>query len=47
MLISTMNDLPGYVIEEVLGEVFGLTVRSRNVGSQIGARRSVTRFVAG
>jgi uncharacterized protein YbjQ (UPF0145 family) len=37
MLISTMNDLPGYVVEEVLGEVFGLTVRSRNVGSQLGA----------
>ena len=37
MLISTMNDLPGYRIDEVLGEVFGLTVRSRNVGSQIGA----------
>lgn len=37
MLISTMNDLPGYEVEEVLGEVFGLTVRSRNVGSQIGA----------
>lgn len=37
MLISTMNDLPGYEITEVHGEVFGLTVRSRNVGSQIGA----------
>ena len=37
MLISTMNDLPGYEIEEVLGAVFGLTVRSRHVGSQIGA----------
>ncbi len=37
MLISTMNDLPGYEIETVLGEVFGLTVRSRNLGSQIGA----------
>lgn len=32
-----MNDLPGYEIEEVLGEVFGLTVRSRNLGSQLGA----------
>lgn len=32
-----MNDLPGYEITEVLGEVFGLTVRSRNLGSQIGA----------
>lgn len=37
MLISTMNDLPGYQVTEVLGEVFGLTVRSRNVGSQFGA----------
>ena len=37
MLISTMNDVPGQVVEEGLGEVFGLTVRSRNVGSQIGA----------
>ena len=37
MIISTMNDLPGYEVTEVLGEVFGLTVRSRNVGSQIGA----------
>jgi uncharacterized protein YbjQ (UPF0145 family) len=32
-----MNDLPGYSVDEVLGEVFGLTVRSRNLGSQIGA----------
>jgi uncharacterized protein YbjQ (UPF0145 family) len=37
MIITTMNELPGYRIDEVLGEVFGLTVRSRNVGSQIGA----------
>src|SRR3954463_7860530 len=37
MLITTMNDLPGYEIEEVFGEVFGLTVRSRHLGSQIGA----------
>ena len=36
-MITTTNDLPGYEVEEVLGEVFGLTVRSRNVGSQIGA----------
>ena len=37
MIITTMNDLPGYEIEEVLGEAFGLTVRSRNLGSQLGA----------
>src|ERR1700761_3269964 len=37
MLITTMNDIPGYSVEEVFGEVFGLTVRSRNLGSQIGA----------
>jgi uncharacterized protein YbjQ (UPF0145 family) len=37
MLITTANDLPGYEVVETLGEVFGLTVRSRNIGSQFGA----------
>ncbi len=37
MLIVTTNEIPGYVIEEVFGEVFGLTVRSRNAFSQFGA----------
>ncbi len=37
MLIATTNELPGYEITEVLGEVFGLTVRSRNAFSQMGA----------
>ena len=37
MIITTMNELPGYTIDEVYGEAFGLTVRSRNIGSQIGA----------
>ena len=37
MLITTGNDLPGYQVTELLGEVFGLTVRSRNIGSQLGA----------
>ncbi len=37
MLIATTNDLPGYQITEVFGEVFGLTVRSRNAFSQFGA----------
>ena len=37
MLISTMNDVPGRQITEVLGEVTGLTVRSRNAGVQFGA----------
>lgn len=37
MIIVTTNDLPGYEVTEVMGEVFGLTVRSRNLGSQIGA----------
>ena len=37
MLVSTTNELPGQEIVEVLGEVMGLTVRSRNIGSQIGA----------
>jgi uncharacterized protein YbjQ (UPF0145 family) len=37
MLIATTNDLPGYDIVTVYGEVFGLTVRSRNAFSQMGA----------
>ncbi len=37
MLITTMNDVPGSVVDEVYGEVFGLTVRSRNAFSQFGA----------
>jgi len=37
MIVTTMNDIPGYEIDEVYGEVMGLTVRARNVGSQIGA----------
>jgi uncharacterized protein YbjQ (UPF0145 family) len=32
-----MNDIPGYEVDEVFGEVMGLTVRSRNIGSQFGA----------
>jgi uncharacterized protein YbjQ (UPF0145 family) len=37
MLITTTNDVPGHEITDVYGEVFGLTVRSRNIGSQLGA----------
>jgi uncharacterized protein YbjQ (UPF0145 family) len=37
MLIATTNEIAGHEIEEVFGEVFGLTVRSRNIGSQFGA----------
>jgi len=38
IVVTTMNDLPGYRVDEVYGEVFGLTVRSRNIGSDIGAQ---------
>jgi uncharacterized protein YbjQ (UPF0145 family) len=37
MLVVTTNDIPGWEIQRVCGEVFGLTVRSRNVFSQLGA----------
>ena len=37
MIVTTMNDLPGYEVVEVHGEVFGLIVRARNVFSNIGA----------
>jgi uncharacterized protein YbjQ (UPF0145 family) len=37
ILVTTTNDVPGYRVTQVFGEVMGLTVRSRNIGSQIGA----------
>jgi uncharacterized protein YbjQ (UPF0145 family) len=37
IIITTMNDLPGYEVVEVYGEVFGLIVRARNAFSNIGA----------
>ena len=37
MIVVTTNDLPGWQIDEVIGEVWGLTVRSRNAFSQMGA----------
>jgi uncharacterized protein YbjQ (UPF0145 family) len=37
VLVVTTNDIPGFRVEKVIGEVFGLTVRSRHLGSQIGA----------
>jgi uncharacterized protein YbjQ (UPF0145 family) len=37
IIVSTMNDLPGYEVVEVYGEVFGLIARARNVFSNIGA----------
>ena len=33
MIVTTMNDIPGYQVDEVYGEVMGLTVRARTVGS--------------
>ena len=37
ILVVTTNDVSGYVVEEVYGEVFGLIVRSRNMFGNIGA----------
>jgi uncharacterized protein YbjQ (UPF0145 family) len=37
ILIVTTNDVPGYEITKVHGEVCGLIVRARNVFSNVGA----------
>lgn len=37
VLVVTTNDVPGHRVEQVIGEIFGLTVRSRHIGTQIGA----------
>lgn len=38
ILVVTTNELPGYRITQVHGEVFGLTVRARNAFSNIGSQ---------
>lgn len=54
MIIVTTNDVPGYRITRTMGETFGLTVRSRNIGSNItaglkslagGELRSITQLL--
>ncbi len=37
VIVVTTNELPGYEVKEVYGEVFGLIVRTRNIFSNIGA----------
>ena len=37
VVTTTTNDIPGYKITKVYGEVFGLIVRSRNIFSNVGA----------
>jgi uncharacterized protein YbjQ (UPF0145 family) len=37
VLIVTSNDIPGATITRTIGEVFGLTVRSRHIGSNFAA----------
>jgi uncharacterized protein YbjQ (UPF0145 family) len=37
IIVVTTNDIPGYEVVEVYGEVFGLIVRSRNIFSNIGS----------
>ena len=37
VMVTTTNNMPGYEIVEVYGEVFGLIVRSRNIFGNIGA----------
>lgn len=37
MLIVTINEVPGHRIEQALGQVFGLVVRSRGLGGNLAA----------
>jgi len=37
IIVVTTNELPGYEVVEVYGEVFGLIVRARNAFSNVGA----------
>ncbi|CAM5359597.1 heavy metal-binding domain-containing protein [Streptomyces canarius] len=37
VLVVTTNDVPGHDVKQVIGEVIGLTVRTRRLGARIGA----------
>jgi uncharacterized protein YbjQ (UPF0145 family) len=37
VIVVTTNHLPGFEVVQVVGEVFGLVVRARNVFSNLGA----------
>ena len=47
MLITTGFDLPGYDIISVQGEIFGLTVRARNIGAGCIAGLALVRRATG
>ena len=36
VITTTMFDIPGYKVVRVLGTVYGLTVRSRNIAASLG-----------
>jgi uncharacterized protein YbjQ (UPF0145 family) len=37
MMVTTTENIPGYRVSNVIGQVFGLTVRSRGVGGNVAA----------
>ena len=37
MIVTTTENIPGYRVTRVIGQVFGLTVRSRGVGGNVAA----------
>ena len=37
MIVTTTENIPGYRVSNVIGQVFGLTVRSRGVGGNVAA----------
>jgi uncharacterized protein YbjQ (UPF0145 family) len=37
VIVSTTENIPGYRVTQVLGLIFGLTVRSRGVGGNVAA----------
>ena len=47
MIISTMKDVPGHEVQDVQVEVSAVTIRSRHVGSHLGAGLKVTDWAAG
>ncbi|RIV26677.1 hypothetical protein D2Q93_03920 [Alicyclobacillaceae bacterium I2511] len=40
MLVVTTERIPGYEVKAVLGQVFGVVVRSRGIGGNLAAKKA-------
>jgi uncharacterized protein YbjQ (UPF0145 family) len=45
MIVCTTENIPGYKVTRTIGETFGLTVRSRGIGGNIGEVKAYVKLL--